>query len=567
MQPQPAPIALPTQGVTNQTTGRTRTKIVGHVLDYEQAHQSQRRFAQEQSLPRSTLQGWLKQKNQRHADPALVAFFETPTGVVFLHRLTVALHLVMSLMGASGIRRVCLFLEYAGLSSFIACSYEAQRKVAKQVEEQTVLFGQRERERLSQTMPPKTISVCQDETFHPTPCLVAIEPVSNFLLVEQYSERRDSESWSRALQAGLHGLRVEVIQGVSDEGQAILRHVETTLGVPHSPDLFHVQYEISRGTSAPLAAQVRPARASLDQASLFWQQVLQEQENAEAHPQRPGRPPDWGARIEAAERDVEHAQRHLQQTTTNQESMQQVVRDIGTVYHPYELQTGVARSEAEVKTQLGALFHKAPTLAHKAALPARCLARIGKAARVAPAMIATIAWFHTLVSQRVAALDATDPVKRLVNKLLLPALYLQRAARAAGDASTRAELQRAADRLLDVLRTASPTWQALPETTRCSLMAFAKECADLFQRSSSCVEGRNGQLALRHHQMHRISGSRLSALTVVHNYVLRRPDRTTAAERFFGAPPRDLFFDLLERIPLPARPRKRKEPSSRASAT
>ena len=52
--------------------------------------------------------------------------------------------------------------------------------------------------------------------------------------------------------------------------------------------------------------------------------------------------------------------------------------------------------------------------------------------------------------------------------------------------------------------------------------------------------------------------SRLCALTVIHNYLLRRSDGTTAAQRFFGACPADLFTTLCARIPPPTRPRKPK---------
>jgi hypothetical protein len=50
------------------------------------------------------------------------------------------------------------------------------------------------------------------------------------------------------------------------------------------------------------------------------------------------------------------------------------------------------------------------------------------------------------------------------------------------------------------------------------LERVSAECADLFQRSSSCVEGRNAQLALQHHSRHRLSDRKLAALTAVHNY-------------------------------------------------
>jgi len=96
----------------------------------------------------------------------------------------------------------------------------------------------------------------------------------------------------------------------------------------------------------------------------------------------------------------------------------------------------------------------------------------------------------------------------------------------------------------------------------------AQECAELFQRSSSCVEGRNGQLALRHHSLHRLRDQKLEALTTVHNYFVRRSDGTTAAERFFGAKPGNLFEWILERVDLPGWPaQKRSEPKPKGYLT
>jgi len=84
-----------------------------------------------------------------------------------------------------------------------------------------------------------------------------------------------------------------------------------------------------------------------------------------------------------------------------------------------------------------------------------------------------------------------------------------------------------------------------------------KECAGLFQRSSSCVEGRNAQLSLRHHGMHRLSDRKLKALTVRHNYYLKRADGTTAAERFYENRPIDMFEWLLGNMAQLPRPRSK----------
>jgi hypothetical protein len=72
------------------------------------------------------LQHWLTRPDTVDADPELVDFFESPVGVAFLHRLVLAAHFVMTLLGPCGIRLVCLFLELAGLDPFVAASYGPQ---------------------------------------------------------------------------------------------------------------------------------------------------------------------------------------------------------------------------------------------------------------------------------------------------------------------------------------------------------------------------------------------------------------------------------------------------------
>jgi len=81
-----------------------------------------------------------------------------------------------------------------------------------------------------------------------------------------------------------------------------------------------------------------------------------------------------------------------------------------------------------------------------------------------------------------------------------------------------------------------------------------------FHRSSSAVEGRSGCLSQMCHNGRGLTESRLTALTVIHNYGLRRQDGTTAAERLFGKPFPDLFAWLASQmgeLPLPRKARQR----------
>jgi hypothetical protein len=239
------------------------------VVEFEAAKEraiSQRQFAQARELPRTTLQYWLSRKAAIDADPALIAFFESPVGLAFLHRLVIATHLVFTQVGPCGIRLICQFMELSKLDRFVAASYGSQQEVSRKMEAEIGDFGQPERARLAAGMAGKKISICEDETFHPETCLVAIEPASGFILVEKYAEHRDAETWNEAIKQATKGLAVEVIQSCSDEAAGILRHVREELGAHHSPDLFHPQQELQKATSLALEAQVSQASQAVEEA-------------------------------------------------------------------------------------------------------------------------------------------------------------------------------------------------------------------------------------------------------------------------------------------------------------
>ena len=62
-------------------------------------------------------------------------------------------------------------------------------------------------------------------------------------------------------------------------------------------------------------------------------------------------------------------------------------------------------------------------------------------------------------------------------------------------------------------------------------------------------------LSLRNYQLRGLDHPRKRAcLTAVHNFLLTRPEGTTAAERFCGQKPRSLFAAILESVELPPAP-------------
>jgi len=506
----------------------SRQDVAEKMAEYDQDYlqtPSQRQLAEQLGVPRTTLQHWLARKKDIEAEPELVAFFESPVGVAFLHRLVLAAHLVMTLVGPGGIRLVCLFLELTGLNHFVAASYRPHWQVSVALEQAIDEFDQVEKDRMGHHLTPKQITVCEDETFHPETCLVAIEPVSNFILLEQYAEDRKADTWTEALAEATQGLPVEVIQSTSDEGRGLLHHVKTDLGIHHSPDLFHVQHELVKGTSGALASKVRQATQAVEKAP------------------------------------TPAAKQALERVTQQQQRAQQSIRDISAAYHPYDLQTGAVRSTETVSQSLEQHFTEIETVAKEAGLSETCFDRIKKAKRVVVEMVATLAFFFLTLRAKVEALSLAPEVEQAVYDNLVPALYLHLVTQKTQDISQRRQLQTKTEELLAPLLTPDSPFASLEQKQKVVIEKVAQECAELFQRSSSCVEGRNGQLALRHHSLHRLSDRKLTALTGVHNYFVKRADGTTAAERFFGSKPQDLFEWLLDRVDIPGRPaQKRSQP-------
>jgi len=536
----------------------TREEAATRLDEYEQKYHrtpSQRQLAEELGVPRTTLQHWLERKSTIDADPEVVAFFESPAGTAFLHRLVLAVQFVIPLLGTGGIRVVCLFLELSGLDQFVAASYGAQQQVTVAVEEAVVEFSQEEQERLSKDMKPKQITICEDETFHPAICLVAIEAVSNFILLEGYAENRRAKTWTDALGEATEGLRVEIIQSTSDEGKGLLRHVETDLGVHHSPDVFHVQHEVVKGISGALASKARKAKQAACEAK---EKVNKLQETLKEGVKGSSK------QLAEVQQQEQVAQQALEVALTQQERARQAIQGVGAAYHPYDLETGAERDTEEVSDSLEKHFAEIETVAEEAQLSENAFKKIAKAKKVVGAMVATIAFYWLTVRAKVEALELAPQVERVVYDHLIPGIYLDLVSGKVEDAEQRHALQSKSEELLAPLRARDGPLSDLNAEEMATVEQVALECAQLFQRSSSCVEGRNGQLALHHHRLHRISGRKLAALTTVHNYFVRRENGTTAAERFFGAQPRDLFEWVLDRVDLPGRPaEKRARPQRR----
>ena len=551
-----SPYQIPSNQLRENNYTRLHSTTKTSEFEAASGRQSQRQFAQEHKIPRTTLQHWLTRKDNIDASPALVVFFESPDGAAFLHRLITAAHFEFTKVGVASIRNVSNFLKACGLDPFVGCSYTTHQRISKKMDKELIRFGKSEHNRLAKQMPPKAITLAEDETFHPEICLVAMEVVSNYILLEKYAKNRNGETWNTSVENALAGLPVRVIQVTSDQGSGLLNHVKKRLGVHHSSDIFHVSYEIGKGTSGPLASEIRRAEKIFLLEEKQVKKAKAKMHCYDVQERRPrGRRPNFEKKINLTEKEKERAEAGLQKARKNQEITREERKKIGRIYHPYDPITGEMQNSSTVESLLEACFSEINKAT--AGLSEKCHNRVEKAYKVVANLVSTIAFFWTMVDQHLENKDFTDKEKVLLKNRLIPGFYLALVAEKEKDEVRKTAIQRQSAKLLSVISQHEGLIPGVSPPKTTNLIQSAKECAQFFQRSSSCVEGRNAQLSLRHHGKHRLSDIHLQAQTVIHNFHIKREDNTTPAFRFFEAKHGNVFDHLLNNMDYPARPRKR----------
>src|SRR5262245_65638780 len=90
------------------------------------------------------------------------------------------------------------------------------------------------------------------------------------------------------MEHALAPLKCHIIQSTSDEAPGLLAYVAHHLGAHHSPDLFHVQHELSKAIAVPMAAKQRAAAKVMITAEERLPQAQEQAQSGHAAPQRRG---------------------------------------------------------------------------------------------------------------------------------------------------------------------------------------------------------------------------------------------------------------------------------------
>jgi hypothetical protein len=521
---------------------RSQLEISKKIIAFEELFalkkngKSAREVAALLEVPNSTMQSWKSRKASQELFPEVIGFFSTVAGEELLQRIVMSVYQVTH-FGSGGIRGLQEFLELSTLDRLVASSYGALQSFSIRSEEHIVVFGELEERKLAEKMKKRKITAGLDELFRGRhPCLVAIEVVSGFILLEKFAEDRTAETWSKELKPRLDGLNIELGQVVSDLCGGI-RSSAKQLGATHIPEIFHAQYEISKATTGALASQEREFEKLVSEAEeKFNKAVYKSGEDSEKSQE--------AARLcKLRKLGFEHRQER-------RKKVRNAKKELGRIHHPIDISTGKVQTAEAMKEKFDDQFATIDEVAKEACLSGSCLKRIEKAKRAFDAIVDYLKVFFVFYRAFVEGLTLDSELEKYFNEVIFPLSYIKmiwsRLPKREKEAlrKLREDLE---------LKLSAPPYS---EEMKKGLMVKGRECAEKFQRSSSCVEGRNGALSLYHHRFHRLSIRSLKALTVVHNFHKSQSDKTTAAQRFFGSEHENLFESLVKNVRIPGRPQQ-----------
>jgi hypothetical protein len=522
---------------------------------------TQHELAERYSIPRTTLQHWIERKEtlKGKRDPKIVEFFESSTGQAWLHRMCMAAMMVFHENGNSGIPAVHDFFELADVNTFVGTSVAALQKVSKSIGKNIQGFENEEVEILSKNMPHKNIVGAVDENFiMDEMTLILMDPVSGYILAEQIEEKRDAETWHIVVQMGVKRLNVTIQQLVGDEASGLTKLAKSSLKVLKGSDLFHIQQEITKGLTSHLAKtleQVKKKQEDLQKEKVeVFADLKDHLEQVEVVDELSKRGKKAGKRLIQIKKEEKSNKTAMEVAEKQYKTAQETRKKITDDYHPFNLDTGEKQTPETVRKKLEDSYATLEAIANEAACTDKQKKKLEKSKGSLESMIAVLAFFFSFLALMVKSMGLDGSWGQLFEQLVSIQYFrlcLQRAKKKEQKERIKTTLKK-----LEAMISNNPLWREISEGVQTEWWRRASECAQVFQRSSSCVEGRNGQLSLKFHAFRRINPNSLKILTVLHNFFIKRADGTTAAERFFGQKPRDLFIWLLDKVELP-RPRKK----------
>lgn len=374
--------------------------------------------------------------------------------------------------------------------------------------------------------------------------LVLMDLRSGYLLLEEITEDRCFDTWYAKTTPRLESLGVEVSHAISDRAKALIKMAVTGFGCESGADVFHAQQDASRWLGARLGRRVTHAEKGLAAAQAAEDKAAKKAD---------------GSASDSLEAERINAEKTLEACRQSQQDYHENLQGIGDEVHPFSMADNSINDTEKVVQRLEGRVQAIEAIAQDQGI-ADTKNTLQKMRNQFGALAVSVSFWWLWVNETLLSLGVGDiELERWLTTTLLPVVYWHHKMR-------QTKSRKAKDKYRKAWESASAAFKAhyltttLPTSEIQRWLLWAESMSRQFQRSSSAVEGRNGCLSQMYHNGRGLGGKRLKALTVIHNYDIKREDGTTAAMRLFNTEFPDLFPWVLDRmgeLPLPRKGRER----------
>jgi len=459
-------------------------------------------------------------------------WWETEAGSAWLKLLVVGSLFFFGIKHGIGVAEVSQFLKALRLGLHVGCSPSALANLKQQLKEAIETYAAAQADRCH---PQEGQGICVggDEVFFGLPVLVLAELASGYLLTEVQCEDRSYATWKAQIQQWWSQSGWQCHFMVSDRAKALMKLATDGLGCVSVADLFHALRSLAQPIGSAIGRQQARLATQVKTLQAKWQATQSEPKRLE-----------WAQSLAA----LSTQQAALSQ---DQQHYHEAIASITLSIHPFNLDTQEPQTFSDIATALQTPLARL-----------RCLGQTHggqKAAKAIDAFETQLpdlarglhAWWQW-ATQSLATQTTTIEVQNWVLSSLLPWVYWLQQTDKTQHTELKARYQQAADEAAKQLL-AHPLTQSMAVDERQTWIDWARWMTNNYQRTSSAVEGRNGYLTRLHHAGRGFSEQTLKVLTIIHNFHLKRPDGTTAAQRLFSYEFPDLFewvVDHMGDLPL-----------------
>jgi len=468
------------------------------------------------AIHRDTVKRRLKTLQSRQHHPC-AAVFETQPGQQWIQLLVILAIFYFGIKSNIGSAVISEFLTMLGVGLYLGVSTGSIKRIEQHIDKLITQFGHNQNAVLLPLAKDIEIHAGADETFFEQHnVLVFMDLVSGFIIKEEIKQKRTLSVWKETVLACTTYFKS--FKSLISDGSRVLKGLSRkVLHTIHFADLFHLLHYASSVMRFQFSAKIKSIEKKM--GKITDNNTLTELE------------------------------KNRQCLVDGQNQFRQVLKDISLSVHPFHINSNAAANSDEVERMLINSADLLDEIKMNCQLSDKKKKLVTFRNQLKDASPQIDQWW-IWAKKSLTHYQTPNEVNKWLLHTLLPMVYWQQQLKKCRNKALKPFYEKTL--LLSTAHYNNHTLTKINNNPQ--WLAWAEWMSSLFQRTTSAVEGRNGVLSLVSHFSRGLSKSRLSSLTIVHNFHIRRSDNTTAAQRLFKTNHDSLLEYLAENIidfPLP----------------